>query len=144
MEFDLSVVGLSLDNIFDCFRVWPFFRWWLSFIYSSRLIMLVVVSIYKIIVSLELVLLKIWSELVAFTWRVMGGAILQLIVLSAFLIALRCRNIAWYLLILQFDPAFSNRIFFFCFVLKSELSVLCGWRCLVLQIDPSENLLNWT
>ena len=81
-------------------------------LFFQILITVVVVSICKIIVSLVLVLLKIWSKLVAFTWRVMGGAILQLIVLSVFLIALRCRNIDWYLLILQFDPALLNCVFF--------------------------------
>ena len=92
-----NLIYLSLGFLWTIslivFRVWPFFWCWLSFIYSSMLIILVVVSIYIIIVSLELVLLKIWRELVAFMWRVMGGAILQLIVLSVFLIALRCRNI---------------------------------------------------
>ena len=93
MEFDLSVVRLSLENIFDCF-LGLIFSLMLTIIYLFFLVVIsVVVSIYIIIVCLELVLLKIWRELVAFMWRVMGGAILQLIVLSVFLIALRCRNI---------------------------------------------------
>ena len=92
-----NLIYLSLGFLWKIslivFRVWPFLWCWLSFIYSSMLVISVVVSIYTIIVYLELVLLKIWRELVAFMWRVMGGAILQLIVLSVFLIALRCRNI---------------------------------------------------
>ena len=93
MEFDLSVVRLSLENIFDCF-LGLIFSLMLTIIYLFFLVVIsVVVLIYIIIVCLELVLLKIWRELVAFMWRVMGGAILQLIVLSVFLIALRCRNI---------------------------------------------------
>ena len=119
MGFGLSVVGLSLDNIFDCIWVWPFSDGDYHLSIFSRLIMLVVVSIYKIIVSLELVLLKIRSELVASTWRVMGGAILQLFVLFVFLIALCCRTMAWYMLMLQFDPAFwilYNKVIYLCYV----------------------------
>ena len=119
MGFGLSVVGLSLDNIFDCIWVWSFSDGDYHLSIFSRLIMLVVVSIYKIIVSLELVLLKIWSELVASTWRVMGGAILQLLCCLYFW--LHCAvelslGICWcYSLIPPFWILY-NKVIYLCYV----------------------------
>ena len=121
MEFDLSVVRLALENVFDCFSGLIFFSdvnyhlsilpccwFWLLFQFS------------QIFVYLELVLLKIWRELVAFMWRVMGGAILQVIVLSVFWLRCAVEIFAWYLLILQFDPVDTTVWSFWKFV-KSDM-----------------------
>ena len=88
----------------------------------------VVVSIYIIIVYLELVLLKIWRELVAFMWRVMGGAILQVIVLSVFCLRCAVEIFAWYLLILQFDPVDTTVLVLLIVLVFVDTTVWSFWR----------------
>ena len=138
MEFDLSVVRLALENVFDCFSGLIFFSdvnyhlsilpcWWFWLLFQFS----------QIFVYLELVLLKIWRELVAFMWRVMGGAILQVIVLSVFCLRCAVEIFAWYLLILQFDPVDTTVLVLLIVLVFVDTTV---WSCWYYSSDPSESL----
>ena len=106
-----NLIYLSLGFLWKIslivFRVWPFLWCWLSFIYSAMLVILVVVSIHTIVCLFRVDIIKDLKRTCRFHVKSYGWRHLAGYCVVCILIVLRCRNIAWYLLILHFDPSES-------------------------------------